>query len=238
MIKMMILAPRRSGMTAADFRHYVTQVHGPLVRSVPEVVADIRRYHYNFPVEGGGDPLGQHSPASQFDILTEAWFDSIAAQQANMAHPRYLELVRPDEGRFADEANAVLHYVREVGIHDGPRAGNKLFYLRRRRPGLDRVEFQRAWQQRFPDFLQRHPSLKSALGTHLQNHTALESEHPLCADPRAYDLMDEFIGVDLAAVRSAMPTPEQLSTLRDLEAGLTDSRATRVLETETVRNVD
>ena len=45
MMKMMILAPRRPDMTHQEFRQYVTGVHGPLVRSVPEVAADIRHYH-------------------------------------------------------------------------------------------------------------------------------------------------------------------------------------------------
>jgi beta-phosphoglucomutase-like phosphatase (HAD superfamily) len=44
-IKMMILAPRRAGMTQAEFRRYVIEVHGPLVRSVKAVAQDIRHYH-------------------------------------------------------------------------------------------------------------------------------------------------------------------------------------------------
>jgi hypothetical protein len=55
MIKMMILAPRRPGLTHAEFRRYVTEVHGPLVRSVTAVAQDIRHYHYNFPVPGAVD---------------------------------------------------------------------------------------------------------------------------------------------------------------------------------------
>lgn len=48
---MIILAPRRAGMTHPEFRRYVTDVHGPPVKSVTEVATDIRHYHCNFPAE-------------------------------------------------------------------------------------------------------------------------------------------------------------------------------------------
>jgi len=52
-MKMMVLAPRRDGMTHEAFRRYVTERRGPLVKSIPEVARAIRRYHYNFSVFGG-----------------------------------------------------------------------------------------------------------------------------------------------------------------------------------------
>ena len=80
MVKMMILAPRRDTMTHVQFRDYVINTHGPLVKSIPEVAAGIRRYHYNFPIPGAVDPLFGHPLASDdYDIVTQAWFDSLAA---------------------------------------------------------------------------------------------------------------------------------------------------------------
>lgn len=99
MIKMMILAPRRAGMTHEEFRTYVT----------------------------------------------EAWFESVEAQKQNMRWPRYMEILRPDEHRFADGERAVMHYTREMIVADGARNTVRVFYFRRRRPGLTRGEFQERW---------------------------------------------------------------------------------------------
>ncbi len=118
MMKMMILAPRRTDMSHAEFRRYVTEIHGPLVKSVPEVARDIRHYHYNFPIHGAADAAFGHPLADHLDIVTQGWFDSREAQLANMAGPRYLEIVRPDEQRFAG-AGAVMHYTAEAAVSDG-----------------------------------------------------------------------------------------------------------------------
>ena len=75
MIKMMILAPRKDGMSHQEFRDYVSNVHGPLVKNVPEVAAGIRHYHYNFPVFELNDTAFGHPRADHLDIVTEAWFD-------------------------------------------------------------------------------------------------------------------------------------------------------------------
>jgi hypothetical protein len=113
MMKMMILASRRDGMTQAEFRRYVTEVHGPLVKSVPEVADAIRHYHYNFPIADADDTAFGHPRAAHLDIVTQGWFDSREAQLANMAEPRYLEIVRPDEHRFAGPG-ALMHYTHEA----------------------------------------------------------------------------------------------------------------------------
>ena len=120
MIKMMILAPRRAGMTHAEFRTYVTDVHGPLVRSVTAVAQDIRHYHYNFPAPGAVDTAFGHPLADHLDICTEASFDSVQAQKDNMKRPGYMEILRPDEHRFAGEG-AVMHYTKEWPVLRGER---------------------------------------------------------------------------------------------------------------------
>ena len=99
MVKMMILAPRRETMTHAQFRDYVTNTHGPLVKSIPEVAAGIRRYHYNFPIAGATDELFGYPLASDdYDIVTQAWFDSLAAHRANQSHARYWSVIPPRRG--------------------------------------------------------------------------------------------------------------------------------------------
>ena len=115
MMKMMILAPRRPGMSPDEFRAYVTDVHGPLVRSVTEVASEIRHYHYNFPVADAVDSAFGHAPAD-LDIITQGYFDSREAQLANMKHPRFNEVLRPDEKNFAESGVAEQMRTVEAGL--------------------------------------------------------------------------------------------------------------------------
>ncbi len=238
MMKMMILAPRRSGMSHAEFRRYVTEVHGPLVKSVPEVARDIRHYHYNFPIHGSADRAFGHTLADHLDIVTQGWFDSREAQLANMAQPRYLEIVRPDEQRFAGPG-AVMHYTHEARVWDNDASvpGTKIFYFRRRRAGLTREEFQTAWRTQFFDAFSANRALPGIARKYLQNHALSEAEHPDGGSTKFFDVIDEIW----------LRKPDALARLRDdfgstaeverLEAELLDPAFTRALVTETVINI-
>jgi hypothetical protein len=238
MMKMMILAPRRSGMSHAEFRSYVTEIHGPLVRSVPEVARDIRHYHYNFPVHGAADPAFGHPLADHLDIVTQGWFDSREAQLANMAEPRYLEIVRPDEQRFAGPG-AVMHYTHEARVSGGEGLvpGSKIFYFRRRRADLTREEFQQTWRTRFFDVFSANRALPGIAGKYIQNHSLSEAEHPDGGNTKYFDVIDELW----------LRKPDALERLRDdvgstaevqrLEAELLEPAFTRALVTETVVNI-
>ena len=237
MIKMMILAPRRAGMTHPEFRRYVTEVHGPLVKSVTEVAADIRHYHYNFPVHGAADTAFGHPLASHLDIVTEAWFDSVGAQKANMRIPRYLEIVRPDEHRFADGERAVMHYVQEVPVVEGERTRVRVFYFRRRRAGLSRVEFQRLWLDGMSAVFAGEGRLPAGVAAYVQNHTVSEADHPNGDDPKYLDVIDEFFltGLDQLGFLGAEETLQ--GAIRHLESELTDTSAGRAFVGETVLNI-
>lgn len=192
MMKMMILAPRRRDLSHAEFRHHVTRVHGPLVQSVPEVARAIRRYHYNFPIHAAADTAFHHPSASHLNIVTQGWFDSRDAQLENMREPRYLEIVRPDEARFADTSKAVMHYTAEHSIVDGSATGVKVFYFRRRRADLSRAEFQAQWKARAPDALCSNPAFERSVSKYLQNHTLPEPDHPDGAADKFFDVIDEL----------------------------------------------
>jgi len=237
MMKMMILAPRRAGMTHEEFRRYVTEVHGPLVRSVPEVASAIRHYHYNFPVPATHDSLFQHPPASHLDIVTQGWFDSREAQLENMAQPRYLALVRPDEGRFADAARAVMHYTQERVIHDGPAGLRRLFYFRRRRAGISREQMQAAWHARFGRRLAALTGFEHVVSRYVQNHVMPESDHPDGTHEKYFDLIDEIHlrdGLDIGQLAGNL---RELADLRAVESQWLDVQRTRHLHTETVLNI-
>ncbi len=237
MIKMMILAPRREGMNRLEFRRYVTEVHGPLVKSVTEVAAGIRHYHYNFPVPDASDTAFGHPIAKHLDIVTEAWFDSVEAQLQNMAQPRYLEIVRPDEHRFANGDAAVMHYTREIPVIEGERSAFKLFYFRRRRPDLSRQEFQRLWLTAFPVALAGDPEFGRAITGYVQNHVVSEAEHPDGGDPKYFDVIDEFFLADLSVLALLGQREESLAAVGRLEHDLLDTSRTQSFIGETMINI-
>ncbi len=237
MIKMMILAPRRAGMTHPEFRRYVTEVHGPLVKSITEVAADIHHYHYNFPIPGAIDTAFGHPLASHLDIVTEAWFDSVEAQKQNMNWPRYLEIVRPDEHRFADGERAVMHYTREIPVLRGDRTLNRVFYFRRRRPGLSRTEFQRLWLDGMRAVFDSGYRLPAGVTAYVQNHTVSEADHPLGDDPRYFDVIDELFLTGLDQLCLLGGEEPSLAAIRQLESELTDTSAGRAFVAETVVNI-
>jgi hypothetical protein len=235
MIKMMILAPRRAGMTHPEFRKYVTEVHGPLVKSVAAVAQDIRHYHYNFPAPGAVDTAFSHPLADNLDICTEAWFDSVQAQKDNMKRPGYMEILRPDEHRFAGEG-ALMHYTEEWPVLLGERTLNRVFYYRRRAPGLSRAEFQQRWLEGMRAIF-TEDGRPSGVAAYIQNHTVSEAEHPDGDDPRYYDVIDELYleqPGDLAALRADVAF---CGEVRRLENELLDTSRTRAFIGETVVNI-
>ena len=239
MMKMMILAPRRADMTHAQFRHHVTVVHGPLVRSVAEVAADIHHYHYNFPVFGSVDPVFGHKVADHLDIVTQGWFDSREAQLNNMRHPRYLSIIRPDEGRFANESGALMHYTHEVPVIPNPQLLNplKAFYFRRRRPGLTREVFQEAWHSRFGAAVALHHAREATMVKHVQNHALAEANHPDGASTRFFDVIDEFFLRTPDSLLQLKTDTAALEKMKVAENELLDVSRTMFLMTETIPGV-
>lgn len=238
MMKMMILAPRKAGLSHQEFRDYVTRVHGPLVKSVPEVAGAIHHYHYNFPLAGRTDEAFGHPIAAHLDVVTEAWFDSRAAQIANMSGARYLAEVRPDEGRFADEGRAVMHYTHEIEITPGASTGGKLFYFRRRCAGLGREEFQSKWRHGFTEIVGDSPIWRSVVSRYVQNHVFPEADHPSGDDPRFFDVIDELFLPEAGAEAALRRDQRMVSRIAALEHQLLDKARTCAIVTETVRNIE
>ncbi len=235
MIKMMILAPKRAGLTHPEFRKYVTEVHGPLVRSVTAVAQDIRHYHYNFPVSGAVDTAFGHPLADHLDICTEATFDSVQAQKDNMRRPGYMEILRPDEHRFAGEG-ALMHYTKEWPVLRGERTLNRVFYYRRRVPGLSRVDFQQRWLEGMRAIF-TEDSRPAGIAGYIQNHTVAEAEHPDGHDPRYYDVIDEFFLERPADLAKLGADPVTLEAVRWLEEESLEVSRTRAFIGETVINI-
>ena len=72
MVKLIICAKRKTGMTRKEFDAYWQNQHGSLVKSVPEFMRHVRKYVQCHIVENSV-PLGVAAP---YDGVAELWFDS------------------------------------------------------------------------------------------------------------------------------------------------------------------
>ena len=59
-------------------------------------------------------PLGA---SSDFDGVAELWFDNIEELNGAFNEPRYLEIIRPDELKFADLVSSVSFVTEEIPIY-------------------------------------------------------------------------------------------------------------------------
>ena len=103
MVKLIICATRKAGMTQEEFATYWREQHGPLVKSVTEFSRHVRKY-VQCHLTATAVPFGI---AGQYDGVAELWFDSVEAAAAAFAEPKYLEIIRPDELKFADPKRCI-----------------------------------------------------------------------------------------------------------------------------------
>ncbi|MBI2878048.1 MAG: EthD domain-containing protein [Candidatus Tectomicrobia bacterium] len=116
MVKLVGCLRRKPGMSAEEFHRYWKDVHGPLVKSVPEFFRYVCKYvqgHY-VPDHVPGFPPPPFTP---FDGIAELWFDSVEDIGKAFSEPRYLEIIRPDELKFLDLPNCTIFIVEEVVMY-------------------------------------------------------------------------------------------------------------------------
>jgi uncharacterized protein (TIGR02118 family) len=112
MIKYIICATRKAGMTREEFSAYWRNHHGPLVKSVPEFMRHVRKY-VQCHLVGDAAPLGT---AGVYDGVAELWFDSQEDLVKAFKEPRYLEIIRPDELKFVDLSKCISFITEEIPI--------------------------------------------------------------------------------------------------------------------------
>jgi uncharacterized protein (TIGR02118 family) len=113
MVKLIVCAKWKSGITHEEFGRYWRENHGPLVRSVPEFIRHVRKY-VQCHIVNGSVPLGT---SSDYDGVAELWFENLDELNKAFTEPRYLEVIRPDELKFADITNCVSIVTEELPIH-------------------------------------------------------------------------------------------------------------------------
>jgi uncharacterized protein (TIGR02118 family) len=109
MVKLIICAARKAGTTHEEFSVYWREKHGPLVKSVTEFSRHVRKY-VQCHLKDTPVPFGIAAP---YDGVAELWFDSVEAAEAAFREPKYLEIIRPDELKFADPLRCISFVTEE-----------------------------------------------------------------------------------------------------------------------------
>jgi uncharacterized protein (TIGR02118 family) len=109
MVKLIICASRKAGISREQFNTYWRDQHGPLVKSVSEFARHVRKYLQCHLVE---DAVPFGIPGS-YDGVAELWFDSVEAASIAFREPKYLEIIRPDELKFVDPHKCITFVTEE-----------------------------------------------------------------------------------------------------------------------------
>jgi len=109
MVKLIICATRKPGMSHEEFGKDWREKHGPLVKSVAEFSRHVRRY-VQCHLEKTDVPFGI---PGDYDGIAELWFDSIESAATAFREPKYLEIIRPDEGKFLDLQKCISFVTKE-----------------------------------------------------------------------------------------------------------------------------
>jgi uncharacterized protein (TIGR02118 family) len=112
MVKLIICAKRKQGLSHEEFSRYWRDEHGPLVKSVTEFSRHVRRY-VQCHLARTEVPWGT---GADYDGVAELWFDSAESAAAAFNEPKYMEIIRPDELKFADLERSISFMTEEKPV--------------------------------------------------------------------------------------------------------------------------
>lgn len=120
MIKLVFSINRRPDVEAEEFHRYWLEEHGPLVRSVADVL-HIRRYVQSHTIDTPANAVLQASrqTGGPYDGVAELWWDSLEALGAATASPEgqaAAATLLEDEARFIDFGSASIFLTEEHEI--------------------------------------------------------------------------------------------------------------------------
>lgn len=174
MIKLLLATRRRPGMTQAEFRHYVKDVHAPLVLQDPDAAELIRKYTQNHVLDAAyGAPGSVGYPVvSERDIITEIMFDGIEQMGQAQRTPMYVNVIRHDEDNFADQASVLVFPVREQEFEVArPRtAPVKVIHYLKQAAGSSDEDFVKRWSEAHESIMVANPEISDGFARYVQNY--------------------------------------------------------------------
>jgi hypothetical protein len=144
-IKLIVVARRRAGMSHEEYLRYFEHVHAAkLLKGGTDILKHMSAYVQNHVldavcgVEGG----------LIYDSVSELWFENVQSLQRTMTHPYALATVRPDEKNFSDQSSLIVFMTEEEHISvAAPRNSSiKLMQFIHRYAGMDRNVFVDRWR--------------------------------------------------------------------------------------------
>ena len=112
MIKLIICASRKAGISREEFDTYWRDRHGPLVKSVAEFARHVRKY-VQCHLVNDAVPFGI---PGDYNGVAELWFDSVEEASAAFREPKYLEIIRADELKFVDPRKCISFVTEELQV--------------------------------------------------------------------------------------------------------------------------
>jgi uncharacterized protein (TIGR02118 family) len=112
MVKIIICAVRKAGMSFQEFDTYWRDQHATVIKSVPEFNRHVRRY-VQCHLISTDVPF---ATTGAYDGVAELWFDDVASLNKAFAEPRYLEVIRQDELKFADVERCMSFVTQEFEV--------------------------------------------------------------------------------------------------------------------------
>jgi len=213
MLKIILIPRRHMEMTRPQFFDHLANKHAPLVKSVPEFAAYLKRYVQNHTrlAQDGVDVATPYHRAVDRDSVIELWFEDAQSFGRAMVEPRYLDVVRPDEAKFNDLPSLIVLATTEIEslCAEGGPSTFKLFDVIKRKAGVNRGTFVTRWQ-RHAELLHSCVGYRQAARKAVLN-VVVPDEHNPFGHPADFDGVMEtwvadFTGADvIAKLRSHDP---------------------------------
>jgi len=124
MLKVIAAVRRRPGMTETEYRRYVQDVHGGLVKANPLGVARYVQNHVFDSAFGSADAT-EYVGVFHRDSVIELFFESADELTRTFSHEYTRTVIGPDGARFAEAATTISFACREKVLRaeasDGPK---------------------------------------------------------------------------------------------------------------------
>ena len=201
MIHIHYFITRKAELDVVAFHDYWRNVHGPIVRQIPQLKAYLQSHRIE--IEGVN--------TSPYDGAAEAWVADEAALQALLEEPTYVAGALADEPNFIDMQRVEFHATQDRVIVEGTRKAGavKGLYRIKRRPEFSVEQFRRYWLETHAEYGLRLPGLRR----YVQCLTTDSSYHQ--GEP-AWDGVAHIWFDDVAAVRAMLESPAGSESYEDI----------------------
>lgn len=243
MIKMLCQVPRKLGMSEHEFYPRYLQGHGSLVRNHARAMGFLRYVQAHRIALPEIDKFAAGQPwRTPLDGQSELWWESWESMESALASPeggKASAILEVDEQEFTDTSNVSGFVAQEeivLDLSDGSPPGFgtavKMVIDIWKRPDLSTAEFSARWRGQHGDLVRQHAA---ALGIckYVQNHRDPAAKFDF-AELRGWQPapngVTEMWWPDIEAMRSALASPEALSSLTAIsldEVAFADPALTR-----------